>query len=191
MQQLPSVATRDERSGVLLDVRKLLQLRQEQSLLHPEDAVNTSQIMALQKVRSTGFCQLWFFVVFLLTSHVLTSQLESLVTDTQLTSDQVSQIRLQLAALAPREPLPPPPAPEFDLGLLAQLKELTANGDLRGLLGNQNSVVAEVKVESEVDGKGKGKENAVVPEDRAAKEYNEALLRLDLESTISTADLLK
>ncbi|KAK4703232.1 hypothetical protein P7C70_g2989, partial [Phenoliferia sp. Uapishka_3] len=43
------------------------------------------------------------------------SQLESLVLDTQLTSDQVFQIRGQLAALTPREPEPEVLAPEVQL----------------------------------------------------------------------------
>lgn len=33
-----------------MDVTRLLQLRQDQALLYPEDAVNKHQIVALQKV---------------------------------------------------------------------------------------------------------------------------------------------
>lgn len=107
MQQLPAPATQGERSGVLFDVRRLLQLRHDQALANPEDAVNSSQIVALQKVRGgrtrraprqgTGRLNL---------SHRSDMQLESLVLGTQLTSDQVYQIRGQLAILAPREPEP-------------------------------------------------------------------------------------
>ncbi|GJN90071.1 hypothetical protein Rhopal_003069-T1 [Rhodotorula paludigena] len=82
VQQLPHTATSTERSGVLYDVRRLLTLRQEQAAANPADANNQSQIVALKK-------------------------LESLILNTQLTTEQVNQIRAQLAALAP----PPPPAP--------------------------------------------------------------------------------
>ncbi|KAM0753001.1 hypothetical protein T439DRAFT_311676 [Meredithblackwellia eburnea MCA 4105] len=90
VQQLPSVASQSERSAVLADVRRLLSLRHDQAKVHPEDAVNASQIVALQK-------------------------LEKLVLETQLTSDQVFQIREQLAALAPPEPDTSVLAPSFPL----------------------------------------------------------------------------
>jgi pre-mRNA cleavage complex 2 protein Pcf11 len=50
MAQLPSVASAAERSGVLFDVRRLLSLRQDQAILHPDDAVNKVQIGALERV---------------------------------------------------------------------------------------------------------------------------------------------
>ncbi|GAA5990252.1 hypothetical protein JCM11641_001799 [Rhodosporidiobolus odoratus] len=81
--QLPQAATTSERSGVLYDVRRLLGLRQEHSQKVPGDAVNEGQISALRK-------------------------LESLILNTQLTTDQVNQIRAQLAALAPPVPAPTP-----------------------------------------------------------------------------------
>ncbi|BGP17362.1 hypothetical protein JCM10213_003406 [Rhodosporidiobolus nylandii] len=83
----PQAATTSARSGVLYDVRRLLGLREEhEKLLESRgevDEVNKGQIGALRK-------------------------LESLILNTQLTTDQVNQIRGQLAALAPP---PPPPAP--------------------------------------------------------------------------------
>ncbi|GAA5833559.1 hypothetical protein JCM3766R1_002574 [Sporobolomyces carnicolor] len=99
VQQLPHAATSGERSGVLFDVRRLLALRQDQAAASPEDQINQGQIVALK-------------------------QLESLILNTQLTTDQVNQIRTQLAALNPRPvssspppirptaiaPPPPPPA---------------------------------------------------------------------------------
>ena len=53
MQQLPSIASAPERSGVLFDVRRLLQFRQDQAVLKPDDAVNQVQVGALEKVRPT------------------------------------------------------------------------------------------------------------------------------------------
>ncbi|GAA5835826.1 hypothetical protein JCM5353_003362 [Sporobolomyces roseus] len=102
VQQLPHAATSGERSGVLYDVRRLLVTRQEQANANPEDQINQGQVVALKK-------------------------LESLILNTQLTTDQVNQIRSQLAALNPRNtstsaspppvrptavapPPPPPPA---------------------------------------------------------------------------------
>ncbi|BGO97418.1 pre-mRNA cleavage complex 2 protein Pcf11 [Rhodotorula toruloides] len=76
VQQLPHVATSTERSGVLYDVRRLLSLRQDAATSNPSDQINASQILALKK-------------------------LESLILNTQLTTEQVNQIRGQLAALAP------------------------------------------------------------------------------------------
>ncbi|GAA5992830.1 hypothetical protein JCM10908_001359 [Rhodotorula pacifica] len=81
VQQLPHTATTTERSGVLYDVRRLLTLRQDVLSTNPADQINASQITALRK-------------------------LENLILNTQLTTEQVTQIRNQLAALAP----PPPPA---------------------------------------------------------------------------------
>ncbi|KAI5477951.1 pre-mRNA cleavage complex 2 protein Pcf11 [Pseudohyphozyma bogoriensis] len=207
VQQLPSAANRDERSGVLFDVRRLLQLRQEQAQLHPDDAVNNSQIVALQK-------------------------LEALVTDTQLTSDQVSQIRSQLANLAPAPtpiespapsqiptpsggstPLPlnfasgpsnghtpqlqsqtlPVPAlsvPGFDLdpAALAQLQHALAGGGGASLFAavagaGAGEVKKEVKEEEEGGRGPKG--------DMRVREYEEALLGLEFETVISTADIMK
>lgn len=92
VQQLPHVATSTERSGVLYDVRRLLSLRQDAATSNPSDQINQSQILALKK-------------------------LESLILNTQLTTEQVNQIRGQLAALAPPPPAqrpsasPVPPAP--------------------------------------------------------------------------------
>ncbi|BGP25604.1 pre-mRNA cleavage complex 2 protein Pcf11 [Rhodotorula toruloides] len=91
VQQLPHVATSTERSGVLYDVRRLLSLRQDAATSNPSDQINASQILALKK-------------------------LESLILNTQLTTEQVNQIRGQLAALAPppvaqrpsASPVPPP-----------------------------------------------------------------------------------
>ncbi|GAA6024918.1 hypothetical protein JCM10207_004268, partial [Rhodosporidiobolus poonsookiae] len=85
-----SAATAAERSGVLYDVRRLLALRQEQLEANPGDAINQTQIGALRK-------------------------LESLILNTQLTPDQVAQIRTQLAALTP--PAPPPAAPPAAVAL--------------------------------------------------------------------------
>ncbi|GAA5890445.1 hypothetical protein JCM16303_007145 [Sporobolomyces ruberrimus] len=76
VQQLPHPATSGERSGVLYDVRRLLALRESQAAGNPEDQINQGQIGALKK-------------------------LESLILNTQLTTDQVNQIRSQLAALNP------------------------------------------------------------------------------------------
>ncbi|GAA5872978.1 hypothetical protein JCM3774_004890 [Rhodotorula dairenensis] len=76
VQQLPHTATTTERSGVLYDVRRLLTLRQDALASHPSDQINASQITALKK-------------------------LEQLILNTQLTTEQVTQIRNQLAALAP------------------------------------------------------------------------------------------
>ncbi|GAA5848917.1 hypothetical protein JCM8547_006388 [Rhodosporidiobolus lusitaniae] len=81
----PATATTSERSGVLYDVRRLLALRQEAAERVPGDEINKGQIVALGK-------------------------LESLILNTQLTTQQVNQIRAQLAALAP-PPAPPAPAP--------------------------------------------------------------------------------
>ncbi|GAA5997414.1 hypothetical protein JCM5350_003834 [Sporobolomyces pararoseus] len=98
VQQLPHAATSGERSGVLFDVRRLLALRQDQAAASPEDQINQGQVVALKK-------------------------LESLILNTQLTTDQVNQIRTQLAALNPRPVssspppirptaiVPPPPVP--------------------------------------------------------------------------------
>ncbi|GAA5939965.1 Pcf11p [Sporobolomyces koalae] len=77
VQQLPHAATSGERSGVLYDVRRLLAQRQDQAAGNPEDQINQGQIIALKK-------------------------LESLILNTQLTTEQVNQIRSQLAALNPR-----------------------------------------------------------------------------------------
>lgn len=95
VQQLPHTATTTERSGVLYDVRRLLTLRQETAAPSGNtsssssaaaavaaDQINASQIVALKK-------------------------LEHLILNTQLTTEQVTQIRNQLQALAP----PPPPTP--------------------------------------------------------------------------------
>lgn len=76
VQQLPHTATTTERSGVLYDVRRLLTLRQDVLTTNPADQINASQIVALKK-------------------------LEQLILNTQLTTEQVTQIRNQLAALAP------------------------------------------------------------------------------------------
>lgn len=114
-QQLPAVATADERSGVLFDIRRLLQKRQEEAVQRPEDEVNQGQINALK-------------------------QLEALVLNTALTSDQVHQIRGQLAALAPpspppvaRSPLPPshqhagsPPPPDYLLRTTVKTEPMSA-----------------------------------------------------------------
>ncbi|GAA6044072.1 hypothetical protein JCM8097_005017 [Rhodosporidiobolus ruineniae] len=85
VNQVPHAATTSERSGVLYDVRRLLGLRQEQADLNPDDQINKGQIEALKK-------------------------LENLILNTQLTTEQVNQIRAQLAALAP-PPGPPTPVP--------------------------------------------------------------------------------
>ncbi|GAA5914453.1 hypothetical protein JCM6882_003022 [Rhodosporidiobolus microsporus] len=85
---VPAAATTSERSGVLYDVRRLLTLRQEHAAKVPGDQINEGQIVALKK-------------------------LESLILNTQLTTNQVNQIRGQLAALAPPAPPPAPtPIPE-------------------------------------------------------------------------------
>ncbi|SGY15198.1 BQ5605_C013g07284 [Microbotryum silenes-dioicae] len=78
MQQITPTASNGERSGILFDLRRLLQLRLDQAAQKPSDEVNQSQIDALRK-------------------------LEYLVLNTQLTTDQVDRIRGQLAALAPKE----------------------------------------------------------------------------------------
>ncbi|SDA00297.1 BZ3501_MvSof-1269-A2-R1_Chr2-2g04515 [Microbotryum saponariae] len=78
MQQITPTASNGERSGILFDLRRLLQLRLDQAAQKPSDEVNQSQIEALRK-------------------------LEYLVLNTQLTTDQVDRIRGQLAALAPKE----------------------------------------------------------------------------------------
>ncbi|GAA5820627.1 hypothetical protein JCM10212_005713 [Sporobolomyces blumeae] len=89
VQQVPHAATSGERSGVLYDVRRLLSLRQDQAAANPEDQISQGQIIALKK-------------------------LESLILNTQLTTDQVNQIRSQLATLNPRpastSTSPPPPS---------------------------------------------------------------------------------
>ncbi|GAA5909393.1 hypothetical protein JCM5296_007023 [Sporobolomyces johnsonii] len=86
VQQLPHAATTGERSGVLYDVRRLLATRQEQANANPDDQINQGQILALKK-------------------------LESLILNTQLTTEQVNQIRAQLAALAPRAATSASPPP--------------------------------------------------------------------------------
>ncbi|SCV70243.1 BQ2448_1637 [Microbotryum intermedium] len=78
MQQITPTASNGERSGLLFDLRRLLQLRLGQAAQMPLDEVNQSQIDALKK-------------------------LQHLVLNTQLTTDQVDRIRSQLAALAPKE----------------------------------------------------------------------------------------
>ncbi|GAA5907113.1 Pcf11p [Sporobolomyces salmoneus] len=84
VQQLPHAATSGERSGVLFDVRRLLASRLDQVATNPEDQINQGQVVALKK-------------------------LESLILNTQLTTDQVNQIRTQLAALNPRPVSSSPP----------------------------------------------------------------------------------
>ena len=93
VQQVPHTATSTERSGVLYDVRRLLALRTEAPPASDPtaEANNQSQIVALKK-------------------------LESLILNTQLTTEQVNQIRAQLKALTPApapvpSPSPAPPAP--------------------------------------------------------------------------------
>ncbi|KAH8922214.1 hypothetical protein BT69DRAFT_1282456, partial [Atractiella rhizophila] len=81
---VPANASLDERTAVLADVRRLLDLRLSQTgLLRDESEIqgNEHQISALQ-------------------------QLENLVQSTQLTSEQVHDIRSQLAVLAPPSSLP-------------------------------------------------------------------------------------
>ncbi|GAA5922991.1 hypothetical protein JCM3775_006213 [Rhodotorula graminis] len=93
VQQVSHTATSTERSGVLYDVRRLLALRTEAPPASDPtaEANNQSQIVALKK-------------------------LESLILNTQLTTEQVNQIRAQLKALTPApapipSPSPAPPAP--------------------------------------------------------------------------------
>ncbi|GAA5930066.1 hypothetical protein JCM1841_000667 [Sporobolomyces salmonicolor] len=94
VQQLPHAATTGERSGVLYDVRRLLATRQEQANANPDDQINQGQILALKK-------------------------LESLILNTQLTTEQVNQIRAQLAALAPRAATSASPPPVHPAALAA------------------------------------------------------------------------
>ena len=102
----PQAATPAERSSVLFDIRRLLHQREQQAFVAPADSVNAGQISALKQVR---------YLDRFTTSHLIhadtdIAQLESLVLNTQLTSEQVQQIRGQLAALGPpAEASPPPP----------------------------------------------------------------------------------
>ncbi|GAA5824504.1 hypothetical protein JCM3770_000103 [Rhodotorula araucariae] len=106
VQQLPHTATSTERSGVLYDVRRLLTLRQETASADPADVNNQSQILALKK-------------------------LESLILNTQLTTEQVNQIRAQLKALTPAPPAPavaapvPAPAPALATPVFTPAASLT------------------------------------------------------------------
>ncbi|KAM0786746.1 hypothetical protein ACM66B_002183 [Microbotryomycetes sp. NB124-2] len=152
-------ATPGERSGVLFDIRRLLQRREEEVAYGAPDDVVKEQIGALHK-------------------------LENLVVGTQLTSEQVKQIRMQLAALAP------PPAPEaaaepaapssvadqisgIDMGLLASLQ---ANGGLSSLLATAQQMNQARQSASPAPPKP-----TVNARDPAAGDYNEAVLAVNVK----------
>ncbi|KAK4057545.1 mRNA 3' end processing factor [Microbotryomycetes sp. JL221] len=125
-------------------------------------------------------------------------KLESLVVGTQLTSEQVKQIRSQLAALAPapatsapsNDSLPPPPnatvdanglaaVPSIDMGLLASLQ---ANGGLSSLLASAQQLnranLSPTPVSTET--------KAV---DVAVDDYNSAVLQVNIR--LNNSDFTK
>ncbi|KAK4052662.1 mRNA 3' end processing factor [Microbotryomycetes sp. JL201] len=172
--QAEAFATPGERSGVLFDIRRLLQRREDEVAQGSMDDVVKEQISALHK-------------------------LENLVVGTQLTSDQVKQIRLQLAALAPpapseppvEMPAPAPPPPEsamisgIDMGLLASLQ---ASGGLSNLLATAQQMHSARQSASPAPPMSKVAAVAL-NRDPSAEEYDKAVLSINVK--MANADFNK